>query len=181
MKHSSNKRPPVLGPLSVPPTAAGGGEHRKRGGAKNPRERTGCSNGTTKDHRIFIGTLNARTLRGEDRVCELEGALENVHWHIIGLAETRIEDTQTATLRSGNMLITGACESGSKGGVGFLVNKTIKDSIIDIHFPQTRIASLTVRFNKFDTVKIIQIYAPHSGRSDSEVEQFYQETRPDTQ
>lgn len=111
MTITTDNRPPVLGTPFASPTAAGD-PHKGRGGAKNPREKTGCQGMTSKrrkERQIFIGTLNTRTLRDESRVIELESALDNIKWHIIGLSETRISDTQTATLKSGHLLITQAC------------------------------------------------------------------------
>lgn len=35
--------------------------------------------------------------------------------------------------------------------------------------------SCTFRFNRFEVIKIIQVYAPHSGRKEIEVDTFYEE------
>lgn len=42
-----------------------------------------------KAEKIYLCSLNVRTLKSEEKLLELENALNNIKWHVIGLAEIR--------------------------------------------------------------------------------------------
>ncbi len=63
----------------------------------------------------------------------------------------------------------------SIGGVGFLVNKNIKDRVVQFEGESSRVAMLTLRVNNRYQLQVIQVYAPTTSHSDEEVEELYEE------
>ena len=92
---------------------------RKAEGAKNPRAQP-----------IYIATYNVRTLKDDERLFEIMHELDetNLKWHVIGLAETRRKGEELVQIKGGHLLYTKGGDASSRG-VGFLVNKNIKDKI----------------------------------------------------
>jgi hypothetical protein len=123
-----------------------------------------------------IATYNVRTLLGEEKLEELETALEQsgIHWDVIGLSEVRRKDESFQKLNSGHHFYSiGGNES--QAGVGFLIHRTISNNIIEIKGINERLAAITIRINKKYTLKIIQVYAPTSTHKDDEIEELYDE------
>jgi hypothetical protein len=98
-------------------------------------------------------------------------------YDVIGLCETRAkEETRTRWKDTGDELIIGAGAGQHRiGGVGFIINKRIADRIIEVEVHSPRIATLKIDTGKKRPLLIIQVYAPHSGYADEEIERFYQE------
>ena len=138
---------------------------RKSEGAKNPRV----------SQTLHICTYNVRTLKGQEKEEELEQELLNFKWEIVGLAETRRKGVQLEQLPSGHVLYTRGEEERSIRGVGFLVNKSIKDRVVQYEGESSRVASLTLSVNRRYQLQVIQVYAPTSSHSDEEVEELYEE------
>lgn len=126
----------------------------------------------TKNKILNICTFNVRTLQSEDRILELENALTNVNWDIIGLAEVRrnyvsIEHRKTKTI---------LCHSAAVGGnhgVGFLMQSKWKNCIEAFMPKSKRIAVLKIKFANNLKYTIIQIHAPIANSTDEEIEEFY--------
>eukprot|EP00794_Sanderia_malayensis_P002426 gene2426-2793_t len=93
---------------------------RKAKGAKNPR---------VSRVQLNVCTYNVRTLKDPEKEEELEQELTGFKWDNIGLSETRKKGEQLKELQSGHVLYTRG-ENESVGGVGFLVNKNIKDRVV---------------------------------------------------
>ena len=69
------------------------------------------------------------------------------YWIIIGLSETRRRGEQLEQLQSGHVLYTRGGEE-SIGGVGFMVNKSIKDRVVQYEGINSRVALITIKINK---------------------------------
>uniref|UniRef100_A0A3P9KP93 Endonuclease/exonuclease/phosphatase domain-containing protein n=1 Tax=Oryzias latipes TaxID=8090 RepID=A0A3P9KP93_ORYLA len=138
---------------------------RKAEGAKNPR---------VSRVQLNVCTYNVRTLKDPEKEEELEQELTGFKWDIIGLSETRKKGEQLKQLQSGHVLYTKG-EDESVGGVGFLVNKNIKDRVIEYEGEGSRVTSLTLKVNSKYQLQVIQVYAPTSSHSDEEVEELYEE------
>ena len=68
----------------------------------------------------------------------------------------------------------GLLGSKSIGGVEFLVNKNIKDRVVEFRGDSSRVASLTIKINTKYYLQVVQDYAPTSTHEDEEVEEFYE-------
>ncbi|CAK1595319.1 unnamed protein product [Parnassius mnemosyne] len=169
MMRATKKRPPVPGGPAIP---GYGGDHGNggAGSAKNLRWRFGCHL-----RRLDLATYNARTLRTDEKIVELEEEIDKLRWHIIGLSEVRREGEDTVILESGNLLYHREGDHLSQGGVGFIVHKSLVNNVVKIGSVSTRVAYLILRITKRYSLKVIQVYAPTSARPDEEVEEMYED------
>ena len=90
------------------------------------------------------------------------------------MSERRRKGEHLVQLNSGHVLYTKGGEK-SVGGVGFLVNKNIKDRVVEFRGDSSRVASLTIKINTKYYLQVVQVYAPTSTHEDEEVEEFYEE------
>ena len=148
----------------------------KRPSVPGSRKAEGAKNLRTPKSQFNVCTYNVRTLKDRAKEEELESELKEsgLKWDVIGIAETRRTGERLEELESGHVLYTKNGET-SMGGVGFLVNKKIKDSISEYEGTSNRVASITLKINRKYRVQIIQVYAPTTSHDDEEVEQLYEE------
>jgi hypothetical protein len=140
------------------------------GGAKNL-----WVNNRSCQKRITVCTYNTRTLLGEDRLTELEKELDLIKWDIVGLSEVRRRGEELTELRSGSMFYYKGRENDSNSGVGFLVNRNIKNKVINYRNSGDRIAQITLQISERYRLQIIQVYAPTSTHDEEEVVELYEE------
>lgn len=63
----------------------------------------------------------------------------------------------------------------SQGGVGFLVNRVLRDNVVEICSISTRIGYLILKLTKRYSLQVIQVYALTSKSSDGEVGTLYED------
>jgi hypothetical protein len=139
-------------------------------GAKNLWVGHGChlqkTTSMKKDLRNFknlkVATYNVRTLKSDDRLCDLEQELEKIKWDIVGLSEVRRRDEQCLRLPSSHTLFYRGSSEGSYGGVGFLINSKISPQVKVFKAISERVIYITLEIDKQTRLKIIQVYAPTS-------------------
>ncbi|CAH2108658.1 unnamed protein product [Euphydryas editha] len=113
----------------------------------------------TKKRRLNIATLNTRSLKSRESLTELEQALNNINWDILGISDVRrstenIEEHKEYILYYKN-------EIPGIYGVGFLVKKYLKNNIIEFKGVSDRIAVLNIIFPGHEhPSSIVQVYAP---------------------
>lgn len=120
---------------------------------------------------VKIGSLNVRTLKGKEKLIELESAFKESKLDILGLAEVRREGEHVATTKRGNLL----CYKGNDKGqaeVGFLVNKDWAKKLKEFQGINDRIAKIKFEISKQKTLTIFQVYAPTSTSQNSVNEDF---------
>ncbi|XP_059045531.1 uncharacterized protein LOC131841264 [Achroia grisella] len=137
-----------------------------------PKKNSQIRNNFTEDqcHTLNIITYNVRSLSSYDRLLELEESLSKINYDIIGISEVRrhgneIEEYETLIL----------CYIGhtpGKYGVGFIINKSLKNNIESFTGISERVALLNMN-NEGHKLSIIQVYAPTDAASDHEIEEFY--------
>lgn len=103
---------------------------------------------------------------------ELENALKNINWDIIGISEIRREGYRIEERDWCIFCYVG--ETQGSRGVGFLIKKHLKTKIIEFVGFSDRVALLNLKTTN-DTLSIIQVYAPTERATDQEVETFYQD------
>ena len=159
------------GPTTVPGTSA------TIGGAV-PQKLPNQPNNTKKKKKpknLYICTWNARTLSEESHLTNLMHEVKDMKWDVVGLSEVRRPGENLIETKEHHLLFHKGKESLKQSGIGFLINKNIKDKVHELYGISDRVASLTLKLsNKFD-LKIIQVYAPTSTSSDEELETFYEE------
>ena len=92
-----------------------------------------------------------------------------MHWDIVGLSETKVNDTDIQLLEeSGQHLFFSGNETSRSSGVGFLVKKSI-EPFVDYFDPISDHLVLTVK-DKFSRFVFIQCYCPTCSYPDKEVD-----------
>lgn len=112
---------------------------------------------------LRIGSLNTRTLRTNDRLAELEEAIREIPFDVIGLQEMRRSGLTSLTLSDSKHLLVGY-GTRSANGTGFLVNHHWASSVI-FHSVNDRLSYLDLPSTD---LRIINIYANTSAHSDQE-------------
>ena len=130
---------------------------------------------------IHIATLNTRSLRTPEKLIELELALNNIKWDIIGISEMRrfgegIEDY------NGKYILHYIGETPGLYGVGFLIKHKLASKIEEIRGINERIALLNIKLpsykDKDEMWTIIQAYSPTEPVKKEDVkktEKFYED------
>ena len=127
-------------------------------------------------NRLHIITANLKTgIKDAPSKDLLMNQLKSVKYDIVGLSETRsATEARTTWIETGDELIIGA---GSRreliGGVGFVIRKSVVPHIVEVDIVTSRIATLKLNVGKKRPLLIIQVYAPHSGYTDAEIDSFY--------
>ena len=123
---------------------------------------------------LNVCTYNVRTLKDHEKEEELEQELTNLKWEISGLSEIRKKGERLKQLKSGHILYTKGGDE-SIGGVGFLVNRSIKDRVVQCEGESSRMVSLTLKVNGKYQLQVLQVDAPTSSHSDEEFEEMHEE------
>ena len=133
---------------------------------------TGETNKIRGRSTISIATWNVRTLAQTGKLHELTNGLKHYTWHIIGLCEVRWTNHGEHLTDDHHVLYYSGEEDKHANGVGFLVNKDIKDSVLGCHPISSRLISIRLSSTPFN-ITIIQAYAPTTDYNDDQVEEFY--------
>lgn len=152
------------------PGQGGGRTSHQVEGAKNPRVRPGYHG-----LRLNIATLNTRTISTPEKLQELEEELSHIKWDILGISEHKRKGNEELTLHSGHVFHYIGTDDVKDGGVGFLVHRKHVSSIVQFQHITNRVMYLIYKLNSRYALKIIQVYAPTSSHTDSEMEDFYED------
>ena len=125
---------------------------------------------------LSICTYNTRTINdlNEENKDLMIRELEYSNWDIIGLSETKIKATENFRHTTGHWFYTSGNGTRRSNGVGFLVNKTIADTVEHFNPISDRLATITIK-SKLNRIVIIQVYFPTSSYDDSDVDNLYEE------
>lgn len=119
--------------------------------------------------------MNTRTLLSRERLIELELALNDTNWDILGVCEVRREGERIEDY--GKFLLYHIGETSGQYGVGFVIKGTHRDSIIEFIGISERIAVLNITLQGYkDPWTIIQVYSPTepiNKEKVKDVEKFY--------
>lgn len=112
-------------------------------------------------------------MRTDQRLLELETALDSIKWDVIGLGEVRRMGEQIEEYD--NYIFYYKGETKGLYGVGFLIKKHLKKYIVEFNGVSERIAMLRIKLPgyKYDWT-IIQVYAPTEAADDTTKDDFYE-------
>ena len=65
-------------------------------------------------------------------------------------------------------------ESLRRNGVAIMVNKTVRNAVLECNLKNNRMISIRFQGKPFNTT-VIQVYAPISNAEEAEIEQFYKD------
>ncbi|PIK50011.1 putative craniofacial development protein 2-like [Apostichopus japonicus] len=142
----------------------GGGEKFTTGGTLPHRIRG--------RERITFATWNVRTLAQTGKLQELTHEMERYTWHIMGLCEVRWKNSGVHLTDEGHVLYYSGEPDKRINGVGFLVNKKSKNSVMGYCPTSSRLITIRLRATPFN-ITVIQAYAPTTDYDDDRVEEFY--------
>lgn len=125
----------------------------------------------TKSEKLYICSLNVRTLKDDHRLDELLNALDNIKWHILGLAEVRRNSEFLGEYKAGIVLCHSAAKKGCYG-TGFILKKQLKKHLKEFIAISTRISAIVLKINTAE-ILIIQAHAPTSEAKESDKIEFY--------
>lgn len=125
-----------------------------------------------KDIKLEIINFNCQGLASEGRVLELEHALDNLKFDILGLSEIRREGESIVKRKNGNILFYYGNTKGHKG-VGFYIHKRCVKNVTEIRGISERIALIKIKLSDTTKMVVIQVYAPTSAAPKDEVKLFY--------
>ena len=146
MDQASNTIPDRSSPGS-PRTAPsvchqGGGDKYATGGTPTDKIRG-------RGH-ITFGTWNVRTLAQTGKLQELLHELDRYSWHLVGLCEVRWKEHGEHHTSDGHLLLYSGDNDRHVNGVGILVNKTIKHSIIGCCPINSRLMTIRLKAAPFN-------------------------------
>ena len=92
---------------------------------------------------------------------------------ILGLSETHLTDAETLITKDGyTFLLSSRKDNRSREGVGIMISPNILHCLLGYEAVSSRM--ITAKFQmKGGVMNIIQVYAPTSGHSDQESDEFY--------
>lgn len=103
--------------------------------------------------------------------------MEGTKWDVIGLSEVKRNGEECIKLKDGHVLYY----KGEKGGpsTGFIINNKWADRIQGFKGYSNRVSRVifSIKKEKDERIKIIQVYAPTSQSSDEEIEHFYRDVQ----
>ena len=121
---------------------------------------------------VTIATWNVRTLAQAGKLKELTHELEKYTWHVVGLCEVRWKNLGEHQTEEGHVLYYSGDFDKYIHGVGFLVNKNVRNSVLGCRPVSSRLISIRLRAAPFN-ITVIQAYAPTTDYDDDQVEEFY--------
>lgn len=152
---------------AIPTVCQGGGDKYATGAKPKMRLKLPKQN-------LTIGTWNVRSLREDGKMDELEYEMEHYTCDILGISEMRWLCTGEMITEMGHKVWWSGDESKHEGGVGFLLHKRWINTVIECEPISKRLIRIRIS-SAPRNLTIIQAYAPTSGYSDEEVEDFYSE------
>ena len=97
-------------------------------------------------------------------------------WNFLGLCELRWNNFGETTTEEGHKLYYNGEGNMHEYGVGFLVHKDIMKSVVGCRPISSRLIFTRPRADPFN-ITVIHVYAPTTGYSDDQIEDFYSQLR----
>lgn len=160
-------------PLSLLPNLPNLSEKTSHDNNKYIEQLETTKKGKSSKNGFYISTLNARTLRTDESLQELEQALECVNWDIIGISEVRRMGEKIEQFE--NYIFYHIGNTPGLYGVGFLVKKCYSKYIQEFIGISERIAQLNINLPEYGYTTIIQIYAPTEIAPEDTKDTFYRD------
>lgn len=122
-------------------------------------------------HSVRVGSWNVRTLLQRGKLENAKQEMTRNRLDILGLSEVRWGGNGECNSGDFRLYYSGEEKSGSYG-VGILVGRRIKGSVVKAEYINERIIMIRIKAKDRDLV-VIQVYMPTSGHKDEEIEECY--------
>jgi hypothetical protein len=127
------------------------------------------------NRKMKIGIWNVRTLRETGKLRQAEACMRNYGLNILGMSEVRWREFGEMTTHDGATFIYSGRpqdDNTSREGVGILMDKEAKRSLIEWHPVSARL--IVARFKTtIRNIVMIQCYAPTAAAEEAERQEFY--------
>ncbi|CAM5117064.1 unnamed protein product [Natator depressus] len=97
--------------------------------------------------------------------------MEQYTWHLLGISEVRWKNFGEILMEEGHLLYYSG-DDKHVNGVGFLVHKDIKNSVLGCHPMSSRLISICLKPVPFN-ITVVQVYAPTTDYDNEQIEDFY--------
>ncbi len=115
-----------------------------------------------------------RSLTDQNKLLELELAMERAKIDILGISEIRRLGENIIKTKNGNIFYYKGETKGQKG-VGFLISGSLERNIQEIKGYTERLATLEIKITPTRTLKVIQVYLPTITAKEEEIDQVYEQ------
>lgn len=123
---------------------------------------------------LRFGTWNIRTLLQAGTMNSIVDEIIRYRMDMVALQEIRWKGKGDTKKKEFTMYFSGDENKQGQHGVGFIVLKKMKKSVLGFNPVSERICTLRIK-GKFHNITFINIYAPTEDASEETVEQFYED------
>ena len=124
---------------------------------------------------LKFGTWNVRTMNKE-KLPILTREIDRVGLSITGISELRFTGKGHFTTDDGHAIYYSGDDKKRQHGVGFVVGKNTKKSVLGYNPVSERVITIRLQANPVNFT-IVQVYAPTSAADEATVDEFYQQVQ----
>ncbi|XP_048743228.2 craniofacial development protein 2-like [Ostrea edulis] len=128
---------------------------------------------TTPKQHLKLGCWNVRTMYQIDKTANIVREFKSYNINVVGISEMRWTGFGEVKTTTGETILYSGSDNSHHHGVGLILDKTSRESMITWKPVNDRIISARF-FSKFVKLTVIQIYSPTNDSNDDEKDTFYE-------